>query len=221
MPLTVIGAGLGRTGTLSLKRAIEQLGFGPCFHGLDSSRLSVEKILRAVNHPPVDWDEVFNGYQAAVDVPTYWLYRELAERYPAARVILTVRDPNAWFDSMAALGHSLESVALTEESLALRKDLREKMLAGMFGGPIAQIAQSRDRDSRIAAYERHNAEVRRSIPQDRLLVFDVKQGWAPLCDFLSTPIPDTAFPRANARTELPLLLQHFYGDQYFDPPPLA
>ena len=211
MPLSIIGAGLGRTGTLSLKSALEQIGFEPCFHGLDGSRQVLEQVMGAVNRAAPDWDGVFEGYRAAVDVPTYWIYRQLADRYPAAKVILTVRDPQDWFESTQALGRSFESVTFAGESLVLRTSLRDKMLSGVFGGAVAQMARFEDRDSRIAAYEQHNAEVRSSIPAQRLLVFDVKEGWAPLCDFLHVPIPAVPFPRLNSRALLPSLLQRLYA----------
>jgi Sulfotransferase domain len=219
MPLSIIGAGLGRTGTLSLKTALEQLGLKPCFHGLDGDRHALERVMGAVNRDPIAWDEVFQGYRAAVDVPTYWAYRELAEKYPAAKVILTVREPDAWFESTQALGRSFESVTFAAESLALRKSLRAKMLSGTFGAAVAQMARCEDRESRIAAYELHNAQVRESIPPDRLLVFDVREGWAPLCGFLGVPIPSTAFPRLNSRSVLPSLLQRVYGEDRASQPP--
>lgn len=211
MPLSVIGAGLGRTGTLSLKEALEQLGFGPCYHGLGSDRSTLERILGVINRPQIDWEKAYAGYLSAVDVPTYWVYRELAQRYPTASVILTVRDPNDWFESTLALGRSFEAVELSEESLLLRRSLRAKMLSGTFGAAVALLARSDDRATTIAAYEQHIAEVRASIPASRLLVFDVRDGWEPLCEFLHAPIPDTPFPRLNSRAKLPSLLQQFYG----------
>jgi hypothetical protein len=219
MPLSIIGAGLGRTGTLSLKAALEQLGIEPCFHGLDGSRQVLERVMGAVNRASPDWDEVFAGYRAAVDVPTYWVYRQLAGKYPAAKVILTVRDPQAWFESTQALGRSFESVAFAAESLALRTSLRDQMLSGAFGGAVAQMARLADRDSRIAAYEQHKAEVCSFIPAERLLVFDVKEGWPPLCEFLREPIPAVAFPRLNSRTLLPSLLRRLYCEDHAGQPP--
>ena len=219
MSLSIIGAGLGRTGTLSLKSALEQLGFEPCFHGLNGSRQVLEQVMGAVNSAAPDWDEVFRGYRAAVDVPTYWVYRELARKYPAAKVILTVRDRDAWLESTQALVHSFESVTFAPEARALRTGLREKMLSGAFGGAVAQMTRARDDDSRIAAYEQHNAEVRGCIPADRLLVFDVKEGWLPLCKFLGVPVPVTPFPRLNSRAMLPSLLQRLYGEEYSGQPP--
>ncbi len=213
MPLSVIGAGLGRTGTLSLKKALEQLGWGPCYHGLGTDRSAVERILSLVNRPQIDWEAVFYGYRAAVDVPTYWVYPELAQRYPAAQFILTVRDPDEWFESAQALGRSFASITLAKESLLLRKSLRAKMLSGAFGASAALMARCDDRRSVIAAYERHIAEVRACIPESRLLVFNVMEGWQPLCGFLRVPIPDTPFPHLNSRPEMPSVLRQFYNEE--------
>jgi hypothetical protein len=146
-----------------------------------------------------------------VDVPACWIYRELALEYPAAKIILTIRESSDWFDSMQFLQRSLAAMPLSGSSLTLRQNLRKKMSSGVFGTPIAQMIGSRDRDSTIAAYELHNAEVRQSIPADRLLVFDVREGWRPLCRFLNVPIPDTPFPRFNSRAALPALLRCFYA----------
>jgi hypothetical protein len=203
MALSIIGAGLGRTGTLSLKRAIEQLGFGPCFHGVDSPRSSFDRVVNALERDPVDWEEVFNGYRAAVDTPSYLVYRQLAERYPSAKVILTVREANAWFDSALEIKRLGDPIPQTKAE----SDFYSKGLSGFFGADIAKIFDLGDRDSAIAARDRHNAEVQKSIPADRLLVLDITQGWKPLCEFLGVPVPDTPFPHANSRKEYPSLLQ--------------
>lgn len=197
MPLTVIGAGQGRTGTRSLKFALEELGFAPCYHGSDMYR----------NHPPgwnlwpraldgerVEWDVIFDGYKATTDSPACLFYRELAEKYPAAKIILTLRESNAWFMSARATYLSpavLENLNKLSDSLDV--ELLRKELVGGFG------TQLDDRDSVIAAYERHNAGVRAAIPPERLLVYEVTQGWGPLCDFLDVPVPRTPFPHVNLK----------------------
>jgi hypothetical protein len=203
MPLAVIGAGFSRTGTLSLKRALELIGFGPCFHEVDSTPASAAAVLRTAFdlYPHVNWDKVFEGYTSAVDDPASVFYKQIADWYPSAKVILTVREPNSWFPSAAALVRKV--VPPTGSSLGKEtKEFWDKMLSGFFGPSLAQFYLFRDRESVIAAYEQHNAEVRRSILPNRLLVFDVKQGWEPLCEFLRVPIPTDPFPHANARAEL-------------------
>jgi hypothetical protein len=203
--LSIVGAGLWRTGTLSLKRAIEELGLGPCFHVLDSTSHSAEHVSRAYIAGSPDWDDIFVGYRAAVDMPASLFYGQLAARYPHAKVILTVRDPGDWYRSTQQLGQLLHSRAPPDTSRQ-SLELDERMLSGVFGEYLAQAYAFRDYDSATDAFKHYNAQVQRSIAPERLLVFDVKQGWRALCEFLAVPIPGTPFPHANSRAELPSLL---------------
>lgn len=192
MALSVIGAGFGRTGTLSLKGALEQLGFGPCYH-------MVEIILNPAfagyweaigDGAPADWDMVFNGYRATVDWPSCAYYAELAAFYPRAKVILTVRDANAWFDSA-------HNTIFTRMPRGMKPGNTQGRMAyelvfkKTFGGNID------DRNHAIAVYERHNAGVMEAIPADRLLVYDLAEGWEPLCKFLDVPVPAAPMPKVN------------------------
>jgi Sulfotransferase domain len=200
MPLAVIGAGQGRTGTTSLKFALEKLGFGPCYHGGEQvyGRRSPgwRLWLRAFNCEPFDWDDLFSGHRSTLDSPSCLFYRELAAKYPSAKVILTLREPNAWFESVRGTFLSEQAIKKCRETLNPDEfELFEKEHFDVFGPQL-------DRDSVIAAYERHNAEVRRSITPDRLLVYEVTQGWKPLCAFLHVPRPTSPFPCANSRTEM-------------------
>lgn len=199
MTLQVIGAGLGRTGTMTLKTALEMLGFAPCHHMIEvfaNMQQQAPFWLRAAKGEAVDWEELFTKYNASVDWPSAHFYAQLADRYLDAKVILTRRDPQRWYESMA------ETIL--------------KAMAASVGGPapddhpmkfadiiIAEKTFGRDfsRDNVVAAFERHNAEVQRVIPADRLLVFEATQGWAPLCAFLGVATPDAPFPRTNSREE--------------------
>jgi len=218
MSLSIIGAGLGRTGTLSLKSALEQLGFEPCFHGLNGSRQVLEQVM-GLSIAPRRLGRGLQGLPGGRRCTHVLVYRELARKYPAAKVILTVRDRDAWLESTQALVHSFESVTFARKRGRCGPACGKKMLSGAFGGAVAQMTRARDDDSRIAAYEQHNAEVRGCIPADRLLVFDVKEGWLPLCEFLGVPVPATPFPRLNSRATLPSLLQRLYGEEYSGQPP--
>jgi hypothetical protein len=186
MPLRVIGAGLGRTGTLSLKLALEQLGLGPCYHMLEvrSAPERLEHWNRISAGDQVDWEEVFAGFQSTVDWPACNYWRELMARYPDAKVILSLRDPESWFRSTQATIFS--DVVQTNAPPAIVKILTDVT------GPDLH-----DRAKCIAAFERHNAAVRDGVPADKLLVFDAKQGWGPLCTFLGVPVPDAPFPSVN------------------------
>lgn len=198
MPLSVIGAGLGRTGTMSLKLALEQLGMGPCYHMVEVLLDPMARApgwIRAADGDP-DWESVFAGYAATVDYPGCTFWRELAAEYPAAKVVLSVRDPDDWFDSTQATVFS----ARNRNRLAIAPppipEFFEKIARKDFG------VQIDDRDFMTAAFRRHNEEVRRAIPPERLLVFEVTQGWEPLCSFLGVPVPDKPFPRVNTREEI-------------------
>lgn len=196
MPLDVIGAGFGRTGTKSLKFALEQLGFGPCHHMTEVLKTpgAAEPWAAAAEGKPVDWDGVFDGYRSAVDWPAADYWSELAEHFPQAKIILTVRDPESWFRSTqdtifgpiyALMSGDPSAIGVTMRAIAARH----------FGG------RPNDRAACLAGYEAHTAAVRRDVPADRLLVLDVAEGWDPLCRFLGVNVPDTPFPRANSTDE--------------------
>ena len=202
MSLKVIGAGLGRTGTMSLKLALEQLGFGPCHHMTELAkrpdRWPLWEAFFAGDE--VDWNRVFEGFQSTVDAPSCFVYQELADSFPEAKVVLTVRDPDRWFEStlttIAAPGYR-EKLAQTPigRVTAGMTSYQVRKRAGSVSNSDAKTLQ--DRDAMIAGFEAHNAEVRAVIAPDRLLEFEVKQGWEPLCRFLDVPVPDTSFPHAN------------------------
>jgi hypothetical protein len=199
MPLNIIGAGFGRTGTLSLKLAIDELGLGPCYH-MKEVMTNPERIapwLEAARGQP-DWERIFAGYAATVDHPGCHFWRELVAAYPEAKVLLTVRDPVEWFESTQATVFSPTMRGMVPDSPM--KEFLWETVWGDFGSGID------DRDHMVAAFEEHVAEVERAIPSERLLVFNVKQGWKPLCDFLEVPAPSTPFPRANSREEMTAML---------------
>lgn len=191
MPLDVIGAGLGRTGTTSLMLALERLGFARCHHmrELIMRPQTARDWERAAEGGPVDWESLLAGFRATVDWPACHFYRVFAALYPRAKVILTVRDPESWF-------RSTQATILSEEHL---QEVERRPMAGIVTKIIAPLFDGRfhDRDHMLATYERHNAEVRRTIAPERLLVYDVKEGWEPLCRFLGVPTPSEPFPRAN------------------------
>jgi hypothetical protein len=197
MTLKVIGAGLGRTGTLSLKLALEQLGFAKCYHMGEVMAGGYFPKWAAVGEGKPDWDAIFDGYAATTDYPacTYW--RELADYYPDAKVLLSVRDADSWYESTRA---------------TIFSEMVDGMIAG--GPPAAQamfntalpmdlIRSHRDeRDAMTAYFRAHNQAVIDGIAPERLLVFEVKQGWGPLCAFLGVDVPDEPFPRVNERDDL-------------------
>lgn len=203
--LEVIGAGFGRTGTLSLKVALERLGFGPCHHmlALFENPDGIRLWRKAARGESVDWDEVYRGYRSTVDWPGARFWCELAEHYPAAKVILSTRDPERWYDS--ALG-TIHRAAMDDSPPAspvlaeMRAMAREVVWDGLFEGRFT------DRDHSLRIFNEHIEAVRGRLPANRLLVFEVAQGWEPLCEFLGKPVPDEPFPRRNRREEFDSLL---------------
>jgi hypothetical protein len=202
MPLQVIGAGLGRTGTLTLKLALERLGFGPCHHMIEvlGNPAQLPFWNQAADGAAMDWDAVYRDYRATVDWPGAAFAVELAEYYPDAKVILSRRDPQRWFESMReTILKSMEQIGLAGGDVDVAQDHPMRfghvlIAQRMFGGDFSE-------QNVIAAFERHNAEVKRRIPAERLLEFEATQGWEPLCRFLGVAIPDEPYPRTNARDE--------------------
>lgn len=196
MGLQVIGAGFGRTGTNSLKLALEQLGFGPCHHmfelGDHPEQLGFWQAAARGETP--DWDAVFAGYAAQVDWPGARYWRELAEHFPEAKVILSVRSEDAWFDSVQSTIYPFMRDRATHgsEDMRARGEMAYETI-------VQQIFHGRmdDRDHATAVFRRHVEEVQSTIPPDRLLTYRVAEGWAPLCRFLGVALPATPFPRAN------------------------
>lgn len=209
MTIRVIGAGIGRTGTASLKLALEQLGFAKCYHmdEVGTHPAHVPLWLDAAAGKPVDWDRLFAGYQAAVDLPTYAFYTELMAHYPAAKVILTLRDPEAWYKSAAQTIFRLPPPPLMILFRVLaRFSPKLKLLTTL--EPVARkvgveyfFKHDLSKANVINIFNQHNETVQRTVPPERLLVYDVKQGWAPLCAFLDVPVPALPFPHQNTRQE--------------------
>jgi hypothetical protein len=196
--MKVIGAGVGRTGTYSLKLAINRLGLGPCHHMeevLHNRPVQLPLWVAAASGEP-DWDAIYDGYESAVDWPTAGFFRELSVAYPQAKFVLTHRSPESWAASFSETIYKL---------LAGRDQAPEDMHPWLDMGTDV-IGQSGfppglDVAGLMAGFTAHNEAVKEVIPADRLLVYQVKEGWGPLCAFLGVPVPDEPFPRTNDRSE--------------------
>lgn len=212
MALRIIGAGMGRTGTASLKVALETLGVGRCYHMTEVMKNpeSVNEWINAAEGKP-DWDKIFSGYSATVDNPGCNFWKELAAYYPEAKVILTTRDANKWFESTNETIHSAEFAGFMKNSPfgeMIQKTMWDRMENRM-----------QDKGHMVDFFNRHSTEIISSIPAKRLLVYQVSDGWEPLCEFLDVPVPDMEFPRINSRNETKDLLAHLMaasGDQLSD-----
>jgi hypothetical protein len=197
MTLKIVGAGFGRTGTLSMKSALEQLGFGPCHHMMEvfGKPDHIAQWQDAADGKLVDWEAVFAGYNSAVDWPACFFWRELAELYPQAKVLLTLRDPEKWYDSAIATIFKGMLNAPTNVTDPHALMVRKLIVENTFGGDLS------DRAHAIDVFNRHNQEVIDTIPADRLLVFEASQGWGPLCEFLEVPVPATDYPSSNSTAD--------------------
>jgi hypothetical protein len=199
--MQVIGAGFGRTGTLSLKAALEALGFGPCYH-MAEVRTHPEHIAlwqAAGEGQAIDWDTLFAGYAAAVDWPACTFYEQLMRLYPEAKVVLTVREPERWYESAQTTIYEISgphaAAAGSPMPTAQLHMIDTIIWQGTFGGRFE------DKQHAIAVFEKNIQEVKERVPRERLLVFDVREGWAPLCRFLQVPLPEGPFPRLNEAQE--------------------
>ena len=148
----------------------------------------------AASDPAFDWERIYADYTATLDWPGCSFWRELTRAYPEAKVLLTVRDPESWFESYSATVYRPIAFGLEADPTGTWNEMAQRVIvARSFGG------EPHDRDHVIAAFQRHNAEVEAAIPADRLLVHRVDEGWGPLCSFLSVPIPREPFPHVNTR----------------------
>jgi Sulfotransferase domain len=201
MTLKVIGAGFGRTGTLSLKAALDELGLGPCYHMVEvNARPEHDAMWLALARGEAsDWRPMLKGYASTVDWPTTYFWKELAAANPQAKIILTLRDPEAWYRSAAAtiFARMLEFEALRADPDAVDEARRRHMemvntivVEKTFGGLL-------DKAHAIQVFNAHNEDVRRSVPRERLLAYEPGEGWEPLCAFLGVPVPAAPYPKVN------------------------
>jgi hypothetical protein len=198
---------------MSLKVALEELDYAPCYHMVEVFAHPEHAPLwqAAWRGEPVDWEGFLGGYAAAVDWPACSFYEELMERHPDAKVILTVRDPERWYESTRSTIYELSVVATRSPLFRLLFGAIRLLRFGRVGG--GNMADEiiwdgtfdgrfEDRRYAMEIFERHNAEVRRRVPRDRLLVYEVREGWSPLCEFLGVEEPDTPFPHVNDTAEM-------------------
>jgi len=171
-----------------MKFALEMIGFGPCYHMHEvlPDQNKVDNWRAIANGSPGDWDNVFEGYQATVDWPGALFWRELADHYPDAKILLTTRDSESWYRSMDKT--ILEVIRSSTDPQSIAGNLLKNRV---FEGSIA------DRDHVIAKFEENIAAVQSAFDADRLLTFHIGDGWEPLCRFLDCAVPDQPFPHTN------------------------
>jgi len=201
MALSVIGVGYGRTGTMSLKLALEELGYGPCHHMEDvfNNPTQVPAWRAAIAGEPVDWDQVYDGYSATTDWPGAGFSKELADHFPDAKIILTARNVDSWWESYSSTIMKY-LVELPEEGLPPHIDAMARSVIDMLSNKLFKSGID-DEQAAKAAYQDHVNHMTTAYADGRVLSFDVKDGWATLCEFLGKPVPDGDFPRANNSEE--------------------
>jgi hypothetical protein len=183
---------------MSLKIALEQLGLGPCYHMVEVHQAPERAgaFIDAMNGDPVDWDVVFDGFAATVDWPACRFWRELAEYYPDAQILLSLREANGWYKSMMNTVVKVMSQAPTEGGSKFARSpiamARQIVLQATFDGRV------NDSEYAIEVFERHNQAVRDAIDPQRLLVYRPGEGWEPICDFFGVPVPSSEYPHANS-----------------------
>lgn len=195
MQLKVVGAGVGRTGTHSLKIALEQLLGGPCHHMVEilGDPSQIPGWTDAIEGRPVDWTALLSAYRSIVDWPGGAFWREISAANPDALILLSVRDPESWYRS------ATNTIFLTFDNMppelqpwmnSVRTMLHDRF-SDRFDDPTAMID----------AFERHNAAVRAEVPASRLLEWTPGDGWDPICDRLDLAVPDEPFPVTNTTDE--------------------
>ncbi|HXQ10738.1 MAG TPA: sulfotransferase [Caulobacteraceae bacterium] len=208
MALKIVGSGLGRTGTKSMQTALNMLGFGPCHHMVEvfTHPESMALWVRASKGEDV-WDEIFKDYNSAVDYPVAAYWREVADKYPNAKVLHTTRDADQWYDSAY-------STILSPNSPATQARTEAGSVQGEFFASFAGTLRQHidDRAWMTDYFRRHDAEVKAAFPSERLLVYQVGSGWDPLCKFLGVPVPDVPYPSENSRGEFIARIQRAQGD---------
>jgi hypothetical protein len=190
---------------MSLKVALEELGFDPCHHAIELFENPAHAGLweAAARGEPVSWDEFLGNYQATVDWPACSFYKELMEEYPDAKVLLSVRDPERWYESTANTIYGMRKGGLMSPLGPLMRVLAPARVRG--ARAMDKIVWEdtfsdnfEDRQYAIEVFNRHIEEVKEHVPADQLLVYDVKDGWGPLCEFLNVEVPkDEPFPHLN------------------------
>ena len=206
--MQVIGAGLPRTGTLTQKVALEQLGFDPCYHWVD--------VLAHLETQVALWDaaldgrvapgEILSGYRSTVDWPGGYFYRQLLDACPGAKVLLSVRDPERWELSFR---ETIVEMCFGDSLICLLSRARARVdskwrrylefVDRMFWSEQGTFPAGHSADALVEGFRAHNEQVKAVVPPDRLLVWDVADGWEPLCEFLDVPVPAEPLPHANDR----------------------
>lgn len=210
MSLKIIGAGFPRTGTTTLKKALEVLGYDKTYHFKDliANPKKLKHWQELENDGQTDFAQLFNGFAATVDFPGYPYYKILMKEYPNAKVILTKRNFEGWYESMSKTIWKSKQKTIFEKIILRIKMIFNERLRDVFkcikfmrktylGKQFNNAFDSKSKAEKI--FFAHIDEVTRHVPKKQLLIYEVADGWQPLCDFLGVQIPDESFPHLNKK----------------------
>lgn len=222
MSIKIIGAGFPRTGTNTLRESLQKLGFVKTYHMkellVNPQNLHYWKALNKTG--TTDWAALYNGYQATVDFPCYPWYKEHMQQYPDAKVILSTRPFEDWHASVFSTIWKAQQQPLSEKLALMPKLLfntrlravigcvkfaKEVIMDGHFKGRFLDKTYAEE------VFNKHNNEVKRYVPANKLLVFDAREGWEPLCNFLGVPVPAETFPHTNKREDFKAMLAELFN----------
>ncbi len=205
MAIEIIGPAFGRTGTDSMRAALELIGFGPCHHQREVIRHPETRQLwrdLAAGKVAADWDRLLGGYRSCLDWPSAYYWPQLIEAFPEAKVVLTWRSAESWWQSYEkTILQVIQADTETEESAPGSQLVSLRV----FGGRPA------DREHCMAVYEANVARVKATVAPERLLVHKIGDGWEPLCAFLGVPVPDVPYPNVNSATDFHSSWEKFRG----------
>lgn len=209
--LKIIGAGFGRTGTLSIRYALEELGYGPCYHmkAALTRPWHIPFWLKAIDGKKVNWKRFFRKYSSTIDWPACEFYKELMEEFPDAKVILNIREPNEWYESALRTIYRIQSYFPWWFPKIFVKMQENLIWQGRFEGRFEE------REFAINNFLRHAEEVKKHVPEDKLLVYDVNDGWEPLCKFLGVDMPQNPFPHHHEQKEYLRYIRNVKIGAYF------
>ena len=217
MAIKIVGAGFPRTGTNTLKKALEELGYSKTYHFKEmiANPTDLQYWLTLEKTGTTNWDDLYEGFEASVDLPAYPWYKEHLQRYPDAKVILTVRPFEKWYESLYSTIYQAGPQTLPQKLVMLTKLLFSSRLRKMIKcvkfakRRIFQVElQGKFEDKAFAekVFNNHIEKVKSEVPPEKLLVYDVRDGWGPLCEFLGVPVPDDALPHLNKKENFKTML---------------
>lgn len=224
MSIKIIGAGFPRTGTSSLKVGLEMLGFDECYHMknllINPYKLPYWNELETKG--TTNYEELFEGFQAIVDIPGYLYYQTLMDQYPNAKVILSTRDFDGWYDSINSTLVKAVYPNFDFKLMILRNAIfrpvvfkskkcvdmvKRTFFENQFEGNFSDKARAKE------LYYRHHETVKQTVPEDKLLIYKPGDGWEPLCTFLNVPVPEQEYPHLNKKENFRDMMGHLLAGQ--------